>query len=96
MRDALKGTKMSDEKKFYTDNGVEITPGLRVMTNDWRWGTVEASQFTDGGLTYPGGEYFDGWFYVIYDGQDGRGSRFNGERMTTYPPIGAPDDPKSV
>lgn len=83
-----------EEGKYYTDNGVEITPGLRVMTNDWKWGTVEPKQFTNGGMTYPGGELFDGWFFVIYDG-DERGSRFNGERLTTRAPMGAPKDPKA-
>lgn len=68
-------------EKFYTSDGVEITPGLRVMTIDVKWGTVEPEQFTRERSTDPGGEYFDGWFDVLYE--DGTKTLMNGERMRT-------------
>lgn len=71
-------------KEWKTDNGVTITPNLRVFTNDWMWGTVEASQFTKDGQHYPSGyngEWFDGWFDVVLD--IGGTRTYNGERMTT-------------
>lgn len=74
-------------KTYRTDNGVEITPDLRVFTNDWEWGTVTAEQFTSGGMCDPGGEYFNGWFDVRLD--SGRVKIYNGERMTTRPPANA-------
>lgn len=80
--------KTNSAKKYRTDNGVEITPGLRVLTNDWEWGTVDPAQFESGGSMDPAGEFFDGWFDVTY-GDDapeefrGRTKSYNGERMTT-------------
>jgi hypothetical protein len=67
-----------------TSDGVEITAGLRVFTNDWVWGTVSARQFERGGMTDPGGQYFDGWYDVELD--TGRTALLNGERMTTREP----------
>lgn len=85
-----------------TDNGVEITPGLRVFTNDWSWWQVGHKQFTErdrNGEPYvnsPGGLYFDGWFrcYKVQDNtKDGpvdednqQYTIYNGERMTTVKP----------
>jgi hypothetical protein len=71
---------------YKTDNGVEITPNLRVFTNDWEWGTVDAAQFESGGMSDPGGEFFDGWFKVRLDGSIGS-KIYNGERMTTVKPL---------
>ena len=76
-----------------TDDGVEITPGLRVFTNDWEWGTVLPEQFTRGGSCDPGGKYFDGWFRVALDTNPGdtRGGLYNGERMSASGPPEKPD-----
>ena len=76
---------MRDEKLFKTFDGVEITPGLRVLTNDWVWGTVLPEQFETDYSTGPNGKYFDGWFRVALDTNPGdtRGGLYNGERMTT-------------
>lgn len=72
------------EQVWLTDNGVEITPGLRVFTNDWEWGTVLEENWKYQGPTDPGGEHFDGWFRVRLDLQGDEGYRlYNGERMTT-------------
>jgi hypothetical protein len=65
----------------FTSNGRAITPGLRVLDYDRREGTVEVGQFLDDGTMSPGGEYFDGWYEVVPDGETKRGKRFNGERM---------------
>jgi hypothetical protein len=73
--------------KFETDDGVEITPGLRVFTNDACWGTVEAQQFERGGRANPGGDLFDGWFQVELE--NGAGTRsYDGERMSTVKTAG--------
>lgn len=76
--------------KYYTDNGVEITPGLRVFTNDWSWGTVLPEQFTSGGMCEPGGEYFNGWFKVKIDDDTeycaGATKTYDGQRITTVAP----------
>jgi hypothetical protein len=73
--------------KYTTDDGVEIIAGLRVFTNNARWGTVEATQFTRGRSTDPGGDYFKGWFDVVEDDDQGqpRGGTvlLDGERMST-------------
>jgi hypothetical protein len=71
--------------EYKTADGVLITPGLRVFTNDWEWGTVTERQFERGGMSDPGGEYFDGWFEVQLDGRTGY-KIYNGERMTTREP----------
>jgi hypothetical protein len=65
--------------KHYTDNGVEITDGLRVWTNDAEWGTVDYA-----GTSLLDSEYFEGWFRVTLD--SGRSATYNGERMTTAEP----------
>ena len=72
------------EVAYFTVNGVEIVEGLRVMTNEARWGTV---------LARPESGYFDGWFEVAYDGNT-RGKSFDGWRLTTSPPAQFPRDPK--
>lgn len=69
---------------YKTSDGVEITPGLRVFTNDWEWGTVDAKPFERGGLSDPGSPYFQGWFDVVMD--NGRRSLYDGSRMTTRKP----------
>jgi hypothetical protein len=72
-------------EQYKTDNGVEITPNLRVFTTDWAWGTVLPEQFTRGGMCDPGGQYFSGWFRVRLE--DGRENIYNGERMSTRKPM---------
>lgn len=67
-----------------TDNGVEITPGLRVFTNDWVWGEVCPEQFESGSVLDPGGQYFNGWFKVKLE--SGKISLYNGERLSTRKP----------
>lgn len=84
-----------EDKKWYTDNGVLITAGLRVFTNSWDgWYYVGKRQFEERdprtGEPYgnnPGGEYFDGWF-ACYKTADEKGQYtiYNGERMTTIAP----------
>ena len=74
----------SPAKRWVTHNGVEITPNLRVFTNDWVWGTVVPEQFEGNGLCEPGGQYFDGWFSVRLD--SGAVKIYDGQRMTTSPP----------
>ncbi|MBQ6358489.1 MAG: hypothetical protein IJI97_05970 [Clostridia bacterium] len=68
---------------YYTSDGVEITPGLKVMTNEVKWGIIDPAQFTSGRSTHPGGEYFNGWFDVLYE--DGSRVLMNGERLRTTP-----------
>lgn len=58
---------------FFTANGVEITVGLRVFTNDLKLGTVVKLNA-------------DGWHDVESD-VPGYGGRFNGERLTTRNPF---------
>lgn len=65
----------------FTTDGVAITPGLRVVTNDKTWGTVEAAQFMTGLSLDPGGDFFDG-FYLV----EGPDKKFNGERLATKEP----------
>ena len=66
----------------FTDNGKAITPGLRVLNNDLKQGTVCRAQFMQSGELAPGGRHFKGWYDVDVDGGGGR-SPFNGERLTT-------------
>jgi hypothetical protein len=80
---------MPTDKRWYTSDDVRITAGLRVMTNELRWGNVRT--FYEG-PTGPGGEYWDGWFDVEYD--DGRIVLQNGERMIANPTAEFPTDPK--
>jgi hypothetical protein len=58
----------------YTANGVPITVGLRVFTNNLDRGTVVALNA-------------DGWHDVRVDGTRGLPDRFNGERLTTRHPF---------
>lgn len=72
-----------------TSDGVKIEIGLRVFTNDWSWGTV----------TEPPREWDDrGWWRVQIDADAkycaGQTKTYNGERMTTRAPAGAPADPR--
>jgi hypothetical protein len=66
---------------YYTSDGVEITPDLRVMTNEAQWGVIDQEQFTRGRSTDPGGGFFDGWFVVRYE--DDSESLMNGDRLRT-------------
>ena len=75
---------MSDNRVFGTTDGVPITPGLRVFTNDWCWGTVMPEQFTSGRSTAVYGDYFDGWFQVALD--NGNVRAYNGDRLSTREP----------
>ena len=78
--------------KNRTDNGVTIVPGLRVFVNDWSWGTVVAP--TD---EYLPADERDGWWLVKIDDDAqycaGYTKSYNGDRMTTRAPAGAPNDP---
>lgn len=65
----------------FTGNGKPITPGLRVLNNDLRQGTVCRAQFMRTGDLAPGGRGFIGWYDVDVDG--GGRTGFNGERLTT-------------
>lgn len=67
----------------FTTDRAAITPGLRVLDYDRRWGIVEPSQFMDDGMMAPGGQYFDGWYYVQRDGDERAYKKFNGERLIT-------------
>jgi hypothetical protein len=58
-----------------TDDGVEITVGLRVFTYDMRWGTVTVLN------AWPSND--DPWHRVRYD--DGRVGTFNGTRLCVRP-----------
>lgn len=66
----------------FTDDGVLITPGLRVMTNDLEWGSVGRDQFMRTSPMAPGGQHFEGWYSVELN-DTGREKDFNGERLTT-------------
>ncbi|MER6176673.1 hypothetical protein [Streptosporangium sp. NPDC001681] len=66
-------------KKWFTDNGVEIAPDLRVFTYDWCWGVVVTT------AEDMQAEHFDGWFHVRWEDGE-RVSLYNGERLTTVPP----------
>lgn len=65
----------------HTANGIPITPGLRVVNNDLKWGTVGRAQFMAEGASNPGGEHFLSWYDVDVDGH-GR-KPFDGGRLTT-------------
>lgn len=89
-------------KYWDTSDGVEITPGLRVFTNDWKWGTVVPEQWRERGAYSVHSVTFDGWFQVRHDDsplRDGFGWAYgtimlNGDRMATVSPPGAPKDPQ--
>ena len=78
---------------------VEVTIGLRVMTNDWDWGTVESRTCDYSDAPHGEGrtcEHWDGWFNVRLDSggttlQDGTRMLVNPQRY--YPT--APVDPKN-
>lgn len=72
----------------FTADGIAITPGLRVITNDLKWGTVEVDQFMNEADPFgPGGQHADGWYHLNHE--DGtRYARFNGERLGTVRPRG--------
>jgi hypothetical protein len=67
----------------HTADNVLITPGLRVLDCDRRLAVIDPAQFFDDSSCYPGGQYFDHWYYVTRDGEDRPYKRFNGERLTT-------------
>ncbi|MFE0472635.1 hypothetical protein ACFW2V_13570 [Streptomyces sp. NPDC058947] len=62
----------------FTSNNVPITPGLRVLDYDRQEGRVAVPQFMATSSLAPGGEYFNGWYYVDVDGS---AKLFNGERL---------------
>jgi hypothetical protein len=70
----------------HTSDRALITPSLRVLDYDRRWGVVEPTQFMDEGIMAPGGQYFDGWYYIHCDGDDQPYKKFNGERLATKEP----------
>jgi hypothetical protein len=88
---------MQDQSDLYhTFDGAEITPDLRVWSPySYQWGSVEASNWYRGALTQPGGDYFDGWYWVRAD--NGRSDLLNGTRMSSVQldPNG-PADPKAT
>ena len=71
----------------FTADGVAITPGLKVITNDLKWGIVEPNQFMSEHDAFgPGGEYFDGWYLIVHE--DGTlYAKFNGERLGIRHPV---------
>ena len=81
---------MSDN--YHTWDGVKIEPNLRVWSPyTMSWGTVEPSNWKYQGLTDPGGEYFNGWYYIKSD--DGKSDQLNGTRMASIDPSGEHPDP---
>jgi hypothetical protein len=71
-----------------TSDGVDITPGLRVFTYDYKWGIIDSEDFerlsqrnstTKWELTSN-----DFWFRVKY--ANGSNGLYNGERMITKCP----------
>ncbi len=77
----LIGEQENPPPYHHTHDGVPIMPGLRVFHYDGEWGTVEARQFERGGLTDPGGPFFDGWYKVTRVG--GGNMIYDGSRMST-------------
>lgn len=86
-----------------TDDGVEVTEGLRVFTNDWVWGTVTAvcadrspamhSFHADHPNDTRNG--VEGCWHTV-DLDTGYVREYNSDRMTTKSPHGAPYDPTSI
>ncbi len=62
--------------------------GLRVMNNDLKWGTI-VTVATDAGCGY----YCNAWHEVRVDGDEGRTSIFNCDRLTTTDVITRKRDP---
>lgn len=79
--DAFDGITVTILDAHRTSDGRPILPGMQVTDYDRRPAVVEPRQFFDGGCLYPGGQYFDGWYYTITDGEDRAHGRFNGERL---------------
>ncbi len=78
----------------HTCDGVEITPGLRVWSPyTMQWGTVEEGNWKYRGVIDPGGQYFNGWYYVL--GDDGRSSLLNGTRFATVDTVTYTTDPQA-
>ena len=71
----------------FTADGVAITPGLKVITNDLKWGLVEPTQFMSEKDSFaPGGEHHDGWYLLTHE--DGTlYAKFNGERLGIRHPV---------
>jgi hypothetical protein len=73
----------------HTVDGVRISPGLRVWSNDLKVVIVDPKQFelaeqlhNKGQHSRFGGQYWDGWYDTSYpDGT--RGPSLNGTRMIT-------------
>lgn len=66
--------------EYRTYDGVPVTVGLRVFTNDWEWGTVVE---TEASRMYPR-EDPDAWHKVKLD--SGRTNIYNRDRLTTREP----------
>jgi hypothetical protein len=56
--------------------------GLRVMSNEYKWGTITKVDDPEGHKTC--GWYCEAWHEVRYD--DGGGGSFNCDRLTTKEP----------
>jgi hypothetical protein len=68
---------------IHTSDGVEITPGLWVWNNNLDSVQVDPRQFVDPSpITGVLGTCWDGWYNML-DGDGGRASIMNGERMAT-------------
>jgi hypothetical protein len=67
-------------RTWFTHDGVEIKPGMRVLTIDMKWATVHESNFKTG-QDYKGvnGLWFDGWFDLSQE--DGGWAMMDGTRM---------------
>jgi hypothetical protein len=81
--DVYSGYRFRILQAHYTDDGVPITPGLKVRTKDNWWGIVYPDQFLADGLDLPGGKFFDGFYYVHPEGDVTGGKKYNGERLST-------------
>lgn len=76
-------THSTEPFQYTTYDGVLIAADLRVYTTECKWGRIGREQYEHGGITAPGGQYFNGWFTVWYD--NGGGALLDGLRMTTSP-----------
>jgi hypothetical protein len=61
-------------------SGEKPTVGLRVFTNDWRWGTI--TKVASGSKC---GTYCEAWHSVQLDGESGSRT-YNCDRLTTREP----------
>lgn len=66
---------------YFTRNGVPILPGLRVRDYGEREGMVGPEQFMATSPLAPGGNYFDGVYYVTQDKAPLDPKRFDGTKL---------------